>query len=197
MKFAREFAGDREILTFPLSGFAAEESLPASAEAAIAMQAEAILAAGVSPGFILGGHSSGGWLAQAIAGRLERSGNPPAAVLLLDTYPPQSSLLSQMLPVMLTAMQAAPEQDSMLSDRRLLAMGGYRRAFRDWRPQPIDVPTLMARASEPAWDAADDGWRASWSLPHTSIDVPGNHFTMMNEHAESTAQAVKGVLEGG
>jgi acyl transferase domain-containing protein/thioesterase domain-containing protein/acyl carrier protein len=196
VKFARAFGDSRKILTFPLIGFASGEPLPASAEAAIAMQAEAILQAEVGSEFVLGGHSSGGWLAHAIAVRLEQVGKPPAAVLLLDTYSPESPFLSQMLPVMLGAMQGVSEQDSMLTDHRLLAMGGYRRIFGSWRPQAIDAPTVMARASEPAWDAEGaDPWRASWLFPHTMVDVPGNHFSMMNEHAETTAQAVQGVLE--
>jgi crotonyl-CoA reductase len=39
-----------------------------------------------------------------------------------------------------------------------------------------------------AWDG--EGWRASWPLEHTAIDVPGDHLTAMTNHASSTAEAL-------
>ncbi|MGH2976392.1 MAG: hypothetical protein ACRDLL_16245, partial [Solirubrobacterales bacterium] len=35
---------------------------------------------------------------------------------------------------------------------------------------------------------------ASWRLPHASVEVEGNHFSMMLDHAEGTAEAVLAVL---
>ena len=58
----------------------------------------------------------------------------------------------------------------------------------DWRGMPrIDVPTLVVRASEPGspWDLAGSV---------TTVTVPGDHFTMMREHAETTARAVEAWL---
>jgi hypothetical protein len=30
-------------------------------------------------------------------------------------------------------------------------------------------------------------WRSSWSLAGTVLDAPGNHFTMMEDHADEVA----------
>jgi acyl transferase domain-containing protein/thioesterase domain-containing protein/acyl carrier protein len=196
VKLAREFREIRPVYTFPLLGFSPGEPLPGSAAAAIEAQAEAIIEADLGPEFVLGGHSSGGWLAHALAGYLAAAGSPPSALLLLDTYVPDSPLLSGFLPVMLAAMQAAGATEMRIDDARLLAMGGYRRIFAEWRPPPLDIPTAMVRAGEPAWQVADGGeWQASWPLPHTLVEAPGNHFTMMTEQVTSTAAAVLSGLE--
>jgi acyl transferase domain-containing protein/surfactin synthase thioesterase subunit/acyl carrier protein len=198
VKLAREFRGVRPVYTFPLLGFSPGEPLPGSATAAIELQAEAILEAEVGAEFVLGGHSSGGWLAQALAQRLEAVGSPPSAVLLLDTYPPDSPLLSRMLPVMLAAMQGVEAGEMRIDDARLLALGAYRGIFSEWRPPALDIPIAMVRASEPAWEVEDrDGseWRASWVFPHTLVEASGNHFTMMTEYASSTAEEVQNALD--
>jgi len=36
----------------------------------------------------------------------------------------------------------------------------------------------------------DGDWRSYWDLPHSVLDVPGNHFTMMEDQAAGTARAV-------
>jgi acyl transferase domain-containing protein/thioesterase domain-containing protein/acyl carrier protein len=194
VKLARELGDSMQVMTLPLPGFASGESLPGSAAAAIEAQSAAIMRAGLGAELVLGGHSSGGWLAHGIADHLAAAGMPPSAVLLLDTYPPDSEVLSQMLPVMLAASRAVPVEEMRLDDKRLIAMGGYRRIFGDWRPGENEVPTVMVRASEPAWDPSNghaEEWRAAWGLPHTLVDASGNHFSMMTEHAAGTAEAVR------
>ena len=197
VKLARALSGKLEVLTLSLPGFAAGEPLPASADAAIGTLADALQRSLPGSGFVLGGHSSGGWLAQAIAARMEASGLPPDSVLLLDTYPPHSPLLSQMLPLMLAGLQATDAADRRVDDARLLAVGGYRRAFAGWEPPATEIRTVMVRASSPAWEVgdADEDWRAAWELPHTSVEVLGDHFTMLNEHAGTTADAIENALD--
>ncbi|HXS32743.1 MAG TPA: type I polyketide synthase [Solirubrobacterales bacterium] len=198
VKLARGFREIRPVFTFPLWGFTQGEPLPESAGAAIEAQADAILQADVGPEFVLGGHSSGGWLAHAIADRLAAIGAPPSAVLLLDTYLPDSPLLSQMLPAMLAAAQGVEAGEMRIDDARLIALGAYRRIFGDWRPPVLDVPTVLVRAREPAWELAGGGggeWRASWEPSEAVVETPGNHFTMMTEHAAETAEAVRNVLD--
>jgi hypothetical protein len=76
-------------------------------------------------------------------------------------------------------------------------MGAYNRIFLGWEPEPVDTPTLLVRATEPtpAMEASADGrngnWRTSWPLPHDCLDVPGDHLTMMREHAGTTASAIR------
>jgi acyl transferase domain-containing protein/thioesterase domain-containing protein len=171
VKLARELAGDHTVLTLSLPGFGPNEALPRSADAAVEVLAEAVGEIEPGPGLILGGHSSGGWLAQAVATQLEGAGVPVLAVLLLDAYPPQSPLLRQLLPLMLAASgdSDAPEID----ESRLLAMGAYRRAFADWNEPDIEAETIRVEAVEPA-----------------------NHFTMMTDYASSTASAIESALAG-
>jgi acyl transferase domain-containing protein/surfactin synthase thioesterase subunit/acyl carrier protein len=198
VKLAREFNGVRPVFTFPLLGFSPGERLPANAAAAIEIQAEAILRADAGPGLVLSGHSSGGWLAYALAERLIGLGESVSAVLLLDTYPPDSPLISQILPQVLAGGNEMDEAGMELDDTRLIALGGYRRVFGEWRPQPLEVPVAMVRASEPVLGSAGldpSEWQTSWGLPHTLVETPGNHFTMMTEHASDTAVAIVSALE--
>jgi acyl transferase domain-containing protein/thioesterase domain-containing protein/acyl carrier protein len=198
VKLAREFGERRSVFTFPLLGFAPGDPLPRDAAAAVEVLAGAIERADVGSGFVVGGHSSGGWLAHAVAACLEQRGIAPSAVLLLDTYPPDSPLLSQMLAPMLASMHDAEAGEIRIDDARLLAMGGYRRIFADWAPPRMEAPTVMVRASEPAWSvtSGDGGeWRATWSPLDAQTEVAGNHFTMMTEHAASTARGVEEVLQ--
>lgn len=38
-------------------------------------------------------------------------------------------------------------------------------------------------------------WRASWPLPHESVDVLGAHFTVLEDHAERTVGAVRAWID--
>jgi thioesterase domain-containing protein len=53
----------------------------------------------------------------------------------------------------------------------------------------------LVRASEPVPGLpADRAWGSSWDSPHDSADVPGDHVSMMGEHAGTTARAVESWL---
>ena len=167
VKLARELGGSHTVLTISLPGFGPAEALPDSVEVVIAALAEAIGELELGPGLILGGHSSGGWLAQALAAHLEAEGESVGAVVLLDTFPPDSPELSRLLPLMLAADGAVEIDDS-----RLLATGGYRRVFAGWEEPQVEAETLLIKAVEPA-----------------------NHFTMMTDHASVTAAAIKDLFD--
>jgi hypothetical protein len=36
-----------------------------------------------------------------------------------------------------------------------------------------------------------DHLRVTWSRQHDTVDVPGDHFTVLEEHATTTAKAVR------
>ena len=196
-KFAAHFRDRREVLSLPLSGFVAGEPLPASVDALCRMQAETIRQSDVEPGFVLVGHSSGGWVAHALAHHLEALDLVPAGVFLLDTYEPRTLMLREMVPRLFEGLHDAVSKGFGIDDARLTAMGGYIRLFSSWRPHSIAAPVVLVRAAESAWGSSlgdDEQWRVTWDLPHDEIEVPGDHFTMMIEHAESTARAVEEVL---
>jgi len=85
---------------------------------------------------------------------------------------------------------------------RMSAMGWYIRLFGTWKPTPITAPTLLVRACELVGGAeqeeqpSSDSWQATWLGTETVVDVPGTHFTMMEEHAGTTARAVQDWLSG-
>jgi thioesterase domain-containing protein len=61
------------------------------------------------------------------------------------------------------------------------------------------IPTLLVRAKEPIDGSPEDGeWKTSWTLSSrvTVVDVLGDHFSMMKDHADTTARAVNEWLRG-
>jgi hypothetical protein len=79
------------------------------------------------------------------------------------------------------------------TDDALTAMNWYMRLFIGAVPEAIAAPTLFIRPNEPLAEAGtpDFDWRARWELPHTVVDVPGDHMTMIDTHAKTTAQGVQ------
>jgi hypothetical protein len=59
-----------------------------------------------------------------------------------------------------------------------------------WRPLPLTTPSLLVVAGKPV-DGMPDEWRTSRSVPHERAEVPGDHFSMLDQHATETAQAVR------
>ncbi|MEW1928589.1 SDR family NAD(P)-dependent oxidoreductase, partial [Streptomyces sp. NPDC088360] len=196
-RFAPVFAGERDVTVLPNPGFAAGESLPATRDAVVRFQAEAVRREAGGRPFVLVGYSSGGWLANAVAALLEQQGSAPAAVVLVDTYTATTSFEGR-LEEALRQRAATSEAFELMSGAQLTGQGGYLRVFGDWEPEPIDTPTLYVHATFPPGESqvleTEDDWRPRWPLPHEAADVPGDHFTIMDDHSESTALAVRAWL---
>jgi thioesterase domain-containing protein len=191
-RFAAALHGTARVLVLPQPGFLAGEPLPADLEALTALHAAAVRRAAGGRPYALVGRSAGGWVAHAVAARLERDGDRPAAVALLDTYDPDYDQLPALEPSMTAAMQQREGRFSLCNDVRLAAMGAYHRAFGGWRPTAVQAPTLLVRAADPWLEEIREtaGWRSVWSLPHTAVDAPGDHFSLLEDHADTTAKAV-------
>jgi acyl transferase domain-containing protein/thioesterase domain-containing protein len=195
VRLASEFGGERSVFALPLPGFIGTEPLPAGLSAVVEAHADAISALDLGSDLVLAGHSSGGWVAHALAAHLESCGTPVRALILLDTYAPGSGALEQVMPAVMSAIAAAVDDGAGVDDVRLSAMGGYGRIFAEWQPEELSSPIVLLRASEPAWDTGTSaGWQASWPYPHLAVDVPGNHFSMLTEYAADTANAVESFL---
>ncbi|MEV0122149.1 type I polyketide synthase [Streptomyces sp. NPDC050703] len=185
-QFGAGLEGLRPATALRHPGFEPGEALPATLDALIAAQTAAVLAvAGEEPPVLLG-RSAGGWVAQAVAERLAADGSAPAALVLVDTYPHDADSHGQSLSAltsdMLRRAAAAPSADT----GRLTAMAGYFDLFADRKPTRLTAPTLYLRARDPLPGTEP---APPWSLPHTEVTVPGDHFTVLEEHARTTALA--------
>ncbi|MFH8474154.1 type I polyketide synthase [Streptomyces sp. NPDC018000] len=216
-QYARLAAGFRDVrdvhvVTPP--GFVDGEPLPASVDAAVDHLARSVRELAGDTPFALVGYSSGGQFAHATASRLERDGVTPAAVVLLDTYLPldgddQRSTGADdaddgLWARMLDGMMAREDHFGMFSTARLSAMGRYSTLIRQCAPEEVTAPVLFVRPTESfvneaeeageaaaATEADDESWRSSWSAPHTLREIQGNHFTLLENSAQATAEAIE------
>jgi acyl transferase domain-containing protein/thioesterase domain-containing protein/acyl carrier protein len=190
-RFAKVFRGQRDISVLPLPGFLENERIPANLEALVRAQADAVQRCAADTPFVLGGHSTGGLLAYAVAAQLESQGAPsPSAVVLIDTYVGDTLLAAT--PLILNGLAEREQIYVALRDTALTAMVAYGQLTTKWKAPSIMAPVLLVRARQSLTSVSQDaGWQASLDVPHTAVDVEGNHFTMMEDYAESTAQAVQ------
>ncbi|WP_319789790.1 SDR family NAD(P)-dependent oxidoreductase [Streptomyces tsukubensis] len=193
-RFAAALRDSRDTVVLPQPGFLDGELLPGSIEALVDMQARAALEYADGAPFAVLGYSSGGWIAHAVADRLEKMGHPARAAVMVDTY-----LAHEMTPRLQKAFTqglfARREQFVSMDHVSLTAMAGYFEVFGAWEPRPLSTPTLFVRAANALPDSdgsplADADWGPTWSPVDASLKTPGDHFTVMEEHADSTARAV-------
>ncbi|GAA3438731.1 acyl transferase domain-containing protein/short-subunit dehydrogenase/acyl carrier protein [Kutzneria kofuensis] len=193
-RVAANIGGGRHVSALPVPGFARGESLPATAEAAVSVLGEAVTQAAQGDPFILLGYSSGGVLAHATAKHLERQGIQPGGVVLVDTYHvsegEERDVFEQLAVVLLEKESVFGKFDSA----RLSGMNAYIDLLPSFDLGRIEAPVLFLRADKSFMDPDDptDNWRAvAWDPGHTVVTVPGaTHFTIVEEHAAATAQAV-------
>ncbi|KPI20812.1 6-deoxyerythronolide-B synthase, partial [Actinobacteria bacterium OK074] len=200
-RFGQALQGLRDVLAVPAPGYAAGSALPDSADTFVAMQADAVQRLVGERPFAVLGRSLGGCVAHAVTAELERRGTPPVGLAMVDTYPMDAAALPGMewwMPAMVNGMVDRFDAfDLGLSDNGLTTMGSYLRTFGPWQPRPVTTPTLLLRARAPLpGTPADPGLdtRAFWRLPHTTVDVPGDHFSVLEEHSATTAAAVEAWL---
>ncbi|MEU5929966.1 SDR family NAD(P)-dependent oxidoreductase [Streptomyces antimycoticus] len=191
-RFAAPFRGNRDVAALHTVGSVEGESLPANLDALFRLQARVVAEYAEGAPIVLCGSSAGGMLAHSVAAALESQGTPAAGVVLMDTYLPYTTRLGGgVADAWLDEMYEREEVVSM-EGVRMSAMGWYAHLMEGWKPPEISVPSLHLRASEVSADpnAPAETWQADWPAD-TVIDVPGNHFTMMENYADTTAQAVE------
>ncbi|MFG2638568.1 type I polyketide synthase [Streptomyces sp. NPDC048362] len=197
-RFGARFRGAYGVAALDAPGFTPGEPLPETLPDLVDHQSAAIRRELGEQPLVLLGSSSGGTLAHAAAAHLERLGNPVAAVVLVDTYLSGDEAMTQFDNVLVDGMFAREDRAAPMDDTRLTAMGRYFQLLDDWRPPAIAAPVLLVRASRPLAEPAPGGtadWRATWPGAHTVIDVPGDHWSLMEEHVETTATAVRAWLD--
>jgi acyl transferase domain-containing protein/thioesterase domain-containing protein len=187
-RFAAGFTRRPRVSALTLPGF--DGPIAATWPAMVDALADATLhAAGGSP-FVLVGYSIGGVLAHAVAASLQAGGNPAAGIAMIDTFDPEAT--ETRAEVFSWAMGQILDRDHeliVINDGNLIAMGSYLRLFDDWRTEQVAVPTLLV-------EAADSGARwPKWSVAKRVAAVPGDHFSLMEQHADLTATAVQDWLD--
>src|SRR5690606_38688257 len=116
----------------------------------------------------------------------------PEALLLLDTPPPGED---RTLDVVGAGIAAREAELGLTDPVRATATGGYLRLFWEWTPPEVAAPAVQFRPEEPlpGLDGAPmpaDACRFDWRPPHTEEQVPGDHLTMLEEHAAAPPRAV-------
>ncbi|MGC4804999.1 type I polyketide synthase [Micromonospora sp. DT233] len=194
LRLGAALADAATVIALPHPGFAAGEPLPRSREALVDAHAAQARELAGGDRLVLLGRSSGGWIAHAVAERLAGLGTPASAVVLADTYPRSADRDATGL--MVASMLDDDDTAALLDDRRLIAMGGYFRIFADWAPARLATPELLLRATAGVPGVpTPDGPRPGWEHAHEVVEVPGDHFSMLDEHHRTTADAVAAWLD--
>ncbi|NBH10784.1 thioesterase domain-containing protein, partial [Amycolatopsis sp. SID8362] len=193
--FASTSRGDFQVSAVPLPGFGDGEDLPSSIQVLVRTVADAVTRHRTDRPLVLLGSSTGGLIAHAVAAELEHRGHPPAGVVLFDTYMVDSEFVSTAGPGLMIGMHERNERYTEVSSAGLTAMFWCIDLIAGWQPPDLSVPTLLLRATEPlAESQLDTNWRSSWDTATSVVDVPGNHFTMMEGHIGTTVDAVRAWL---
>ncbi|MEV6280661.1 alpha/beta fold hydrolase [Nocardia sp. NPDC051832] len=195
-RFAAIFRGRRDVHALANPGYAAGELLPATLDAGVRLQAEAILRRTDGEPFVLVGHSAGGLMANQICRRLEDLGAGPERLVLIDSYVPDSPVMAAWSDALMLGTLEREGAYTPMDDFRVTAGAWWTPLLADWKPADVAAPVLLVRASEPTgpWPQGAD-WHTTWEFPHTVVDAPGNHFTMLEEHAEVVARSVANWLD--
>ncbi|MGW2397364.1 SDR family NAD(P)-dependent oxidoreductase [Kitasatospora sp. NPDC001664] len=205
-RLAHAFQGERDFFVLPSPGWTPSDKLPDNLDTFLTLHTEAVLRlVGPDRPFVVLGRSMGGCVAHAVTERLEAAGRRVAGLGLVDSYPIDSAVREGMgewwLTAMLTGMVERIQQyDMVWSDASLTAMGGYNSVFAGWQPGPVQAPVLALRADTPLRGTVIDptgrhDWRAYWPVPHEVRDITGDHFTVLEQHTPTTADAVRQWIE--
>ncbi|MET9546350.1 SDR family NAD(P)-dependent oxidoreductase [Streptomyces sp. NPDC006627] len=197
---AQRIQGERDVMVLVNPGFVEGQLVPGSFEAFLDAQVEALRSAVGSRPFVLLGHSAGGLIGHALATRAERAGLTLAGTVVLDTFQAGTEFSADLSRAMMEGLFAREHLfgSGALSGVRLSAMGHYHTLMDECEIAPTEAPTLFVRAEDPLKHQADgfddESWRASWSLPHTLVTAPGDHFTLMEENIGATTAAIRAWL---
>ncbi|MET3988188.1 SDR family NAD(P)-dependent oxidoreductase [Streptomyces sp. PvR034] len=194
---AQQIQGERDVMVLVNPGFREGELVPESFEAFLGLQVEALRSAVGSRPFVLLGHSAGGLIGHALAARAEQEGLTPSGTVVLDTFQAGTQFSAELSRAMLEGLFAREHLfgSGALAGVRLSAMGHYHTLMDECVLTGTKAPTLFVGAEKPLPHQADgfddDGWRAAWSLPHTLVTTPGDHFTLMEDNIAMTTATIR------
>jgi pimeloyl-ACP methyl ester carboxylesterase len=180
-RFASCFDGERDVFEVAHPGVAGCDAVPEDWATLARMHAETVRRQFGGRPVVLVGYSVGGCVAAAVAGEMTASGQPPAGLVIVDsyrvTYENDDAEWLLALPA-IWASRLGSRFEDVADDTAMAAMGAYLGIIRDWRPRPWNAPTLFLRAGDPLPEAlpaaaarSDAGWHES--RPYDVADVPG------------------------
>jgi thioesterase domain-containing protein/acyl carrier protein len=194
-RFAAKFGGGRKVSALMPPGFSEGEDLPATGEVLIDILATAVEDYIGDSAFALAGISSGGVLAYEVAKTLQKRGMDPTGVILMDTYRMKDAILKDWQNDLA---QRSLEGESVMGFEfeEITAFAWIcAHLFNDWEPEGLTVPTLLVRASDPIVREGNTSWQANLASMSSFIDVPGDHFTILEpEHVAAVFEVVNGWL---
>ncbi|MCL9760985.1 type I polyketide synthase, partial [Frankia sp. AiPa1] len=202
-RLALNLRGRRDVFGLSLPGFGDGDLMPATWELAVEVLADTVIRELGDRPVALAGYSSGGWLAHAVASRLEARGGAPVAVILLDTWFPDEKIRRNDVDDEIRGIAINEQGFALMTEAQVTAQGGYLDLFEPWKPAPSRTPLVLVRAAErmpeptqAELDRAEPKEPAGpeWDLEYDTVVVPGDHQSMMNEYAASTAECVDGWL---
>ncbi|MFJ4205091.1 SDR family NAD(P)-dependent oxidoreductase [Streptomyces sviceus] len=202
---AARFDGERDMYLLEHPGFGARRAVPDSMETLARVHADAVREIARGGPVVLVGYCAGGVIAHEVARRLATAGEPPAGVVLVDSHAGVLRRGDARALALMAAGAALPEDVvAEFDDSLLIAGGGYARVLEGWQPEPAPglppVPTLLLRGrptAEMRRSDPDGDWPAHWPLPHDTADVPGDHYSVVHQDADSTAAAIRAWLTEG
>ncbi|MBO0821847.1 MAG: alpha/beta fold hydrolase, partial [Nocardiopsaceae bacterium] len=196
-RLATAFQPRLKVAALTLPGFDRDAPLPGSWAVAVEAMAEATLAAAGDDPFVLTGHSVGGLMAQAVAGRLEQRGRPARGVAMIDTYDIDDPGDREAL--FIWAMGEILDRDPtglVVNDDNLMSMGAYLRLYEEWVPVSITAPTLAVRTAGDGGGAASTPIEPTWKAADATESVTADHFSILEAHAPRTARILTGWFSG-
>ncbi|MGW0423834.1 SDR family NAD(P)-dependent oxidoreductase [Streptomyces sp. NPDC003015] len=199
---AAQFDGERDVYLLEHPGFGARRAVPDSMETLARAHADAVRELARGGPVVLVGYCAGGVIAHEVARRLAADGAPPAGVALIDSHAGVLQRGDGRALALMAAGAALPEDVvAEFDDSLLIAGGGYARVLEGWHPEPAPesspVPTLLLRGRPTAEMRRIDpegDWPPHWPLPHDAVDVPGDHYSVVHQDADSTAAAIRAWL---
>jgi thioesterase domain-containing protein len=206
-RLAAQFRAVRPVSALAMPGFLAGEPLPASIGALIDVLADSVRRAATEEPVALLGYSSGGVLAYAVAAALERTGDPLSGVVLLDTYEVDEGgdQVVDTVSDMATGMLERESQYGPFDRAKLTAMARYLSVLEEAELTEVSAPTVLLRPERRFTTRADDpsrahddpaSWQTTWTRADAIITVPGDHFSLVEDNAGTTAKAVHEWLIG-
>lgn len=193
--FASHFQQQKNVWVLSNPGFSVGQTLPCNIQQVLEYYQYAIQQSANNQPFVLVGHSGGGLLAHALTAYLEAQEIYPAGLILIDSYstgsmtPEFQQALMLSLGKLWSAMPPADEQ--------MIASAWYQRLLAEQQFSDIVTPTLSIRCQDPLpfLKPSGNNWQTQWPPKVATVDVTGDHFSMIHQHSNILAAQIQQWLE--